>query len=726
MEGIDENERTEKISQLQLICEGISIERANQLLEAANGSVERSIDIFLYQQEQELRPRRSSSEQATQAVSPKVQSKSPENSPAPIVTSLSSSSHPSSPPSKGKKKIDPKQPRLESFFQTNKKRTSLQEENDHVEQPTASIIKIEESSDEETSCNPSHIGTGPIDKCSKNDSILVSSTRKEETISSPKRPPSLTSPFSIMKKPKSVHGKSVETTCTDAIQHEVSFLRLSEALQQMADTSKRLVKLEALKTLIRDITNHSGEAERAYILTCALRLVLGRRTSMDQAPLDISGSAVSKALQTMLGVSRMQLSKGYRQYGDLGDSAASLFQRKSFFIAKTVRPLSVVHVSETLEKIVETEGRDAKQHILLQLLGKCQHKSELRFLVRLLIGNMRVGANLKTVLAAMGMAITDDKEDTSKIKRAIELIQKTHDVCPNLEKIVTALLEGGLEQMQCNCGIQLLTPVAPMLAHPVHSLEQIQKAMTEKKSSAVMEWKYDGVRCQAHFDGRQIKLFSRHMLETTAQYPDASKSFLEAILKDGKTVDSFIMDSEIVGVEGSGDRLRLLPFQDLSRRKKKDDDGRAVRIKVFAFDIMYLNGISYIDRPLWERQQALRTYFHETADFAFVSSRYISQYDEALIRVFLEEAVNGGAEGLMLKMLGTNSLGQTVESEDIAESGGNGSCSVLAPMPSPYEAGTRSQSWLKVKRDYVAGYADSIDVVPIGAWCGGLFFTAFT
>ena len=35
---------------------------------------------------------------------------------------------------------------------------------------------------------------------------------------------------------------------------------------------------------------------------------------------------------------------------------------------------------------------------------------------------------------------------------------------------------------------------------------------------------------------------------------------------------------------------------------------------------------------------------------------------------------------------------------------------------SPYEAGTRSNSWLKVKRDYVAGYADTIDVVPIGAW----------
>jgi len=35
-----------------------------------------------------------------------------------------------------------------------------------------------------------------------------------------------------------------------------------------------------------------------------------------------------------------------------------------------------------------------------------------------------------------------------------------------------------------------------------------------------------------------------------------------------------------------------------------------------------------------------------------------------------------------------------------------------------YEAGTRSHCWLKVKRDYVAGFSDTIDVVPIGAWWG--------
>jgi DNA ligase-1 len=403
----------------------------------------------------------------------------------------------------------------------------------------------------------------------------------------------------------------------------------------------------------------------------------------------------------------MQLSKAYRQYGDLGDSATSFFQKKTFFVT-TVRTLSIVKVYQSLQAIVATDGRDAKQHILLQLMRSCQTKTELRFLVRLLIGNMRVGANLKTVLAALAMAIGTDQDKKLDIKGAVELIQKTHDVCPNLEKIIGSLLAGGLEQMKHDCGIQVLTPIAPMLAHPVHSLEQVEKVMHEKKNSVVMEWKYDGVRCQAHYDGTTIKLFSRHMLETTAQYPDAAKSFLDAI-KEDRNVQSFIIDSEIVGVEEEGDQNRLLPFQDLSRRKRKNDDGQGVRVKVFAFDLVYLNGISFVDRPLWERQKIFRDYFKETKDYAYVSSQVLPSYEETKIKEFLEEAVRSGAEGLMVKMLGKYEAENVNENTQLPQVDSS-------TETSPYEAGTRSHNWLKVKRDYVAGYADTIDVVPIGAW----------
>jgi ATP-dependent DNA ligase len=67
------------------------------------------------------------------------------------------------------------------------------------------------------------------------------------------------------------------------------------------------------------------------------------------------------------------------------------------------------------------------------------------------------------------------------------------------------------------------------------------------------------------------------------------------------------------------------------------------------------------------------------------------QYDERRMMDYLKLSVERGAEGIMVKMLDKDTT---------------------------YQAGTRSHSWLKVKRDYIGGFSDTIDVVPIGAWYG--------
>jgi ATP-dependent DNA ligase len=118
----------------------------------------------------------------------------------------------------------------------------------------------------------------------------------------------------------------------------------------------------------------------------------------------------------------------------------------------------------------------------------------------------------------------------------------------------------------------------------------------------------------------------------------------------------------------------------------------------------------------------MRESFVETLDFAYVSSQLLPTYDEPSICAFLEQAVAKGAEGLMLKLLGAmNPKLENNNNDDKAQTlldDSAGQESTSTTTNSPYEAGTRSHSWLKVKRDYVAGYADTIDVVPIGAWYG--------
>jgi DNA ligase-1 len=649
----DDADYSASLGNLQAIC-NVCEQRGRELLEASNGSLERAVDVFFHQQVKEGDADVTDQQNLERLSSPtnRIRNNGSQKRPTPHKSPSASSEN------------SAKQARLSSFFKKNEPLTPPKK----LPIASSQIITIDDS---------------PVN------------ARDFSTIA--ELPKAATMP---VLKAKTSPGRTIAKPSTHPGEVEVSFERLSKALQEMSDTTKRTIKLEVLQKFIEDFVHHSQEAEKAFGLTCALNIVLGK--SADE-PLGVSGRTVSSALQDILGVGSRQLSMGYRETGDFGDAAASFFQEKKFFVLMKSSSLSIVQVYNLLQKIVVADGGNAKKGIVNKLLRSCQNKSELRFMVRLLIGCMRIGSNVKTVLAAVAMAFhSTRKEDTLTIKSAIALVQKTHDLCPNLELILQALLKGGFDQMKTDCGIQLLTPICPMLAHPTHSLEQVEKVMVDMNNSVVLEWKYDGVRCQAHFDGTTTKLFSRHMLETTTQYPDAVRGVLNA-RKKSLDVNSFILDSEIVGVEVDGEQTRLLPFQDLSRRKKKDD-GKGVQVKVFVFDIMFLNGKSCVDLPLWERQRILREHFEETEDFAFVSSRTLASYDTRAIQEFFEESVRHGTEGLMVKMLGKQ-ISDTTTNQEEAEMG-----------RSTYESGTRSHSWLKVKKDYVKGYADTIDVVPIGAW----------
>ena len=106
-------------------------------------------------------------------------------------------------------------------------------------------------------------------------------------------------------------------------------------------------------------------------------------------------------------------------------------------------------------------------------------------------------------------------------------------------------------------------------------------------------------------------------------------------------------------------------------RKRKDVKAEDVKVKVcvFAFDLLYLNGEPAVKKSLTERRALLKNAFNPVeGEFAFAESMDGQELEE--IQVFLDESVKASCEGLMVKML------------DGPESW--------------YEPSKRSRNWLKV------------------------------
>jgi len=632
------------------ICH-VSLERARELLAAVNSSVERAVDLHL-----------SSSDKPTSQLC----AKSPKNK----TVRLSKPEAQSSPPAK-------KQQRLDGFFT-----------------PTKSAP----------------------DSRPKPETVSLLDTDDDETIIDAKPTAAAVSGKTQELKPAPEHHKKGNSsqqagTC-------IPYMMFASAFDKMASTQKRNTKIECLCDLYKHVIDavggvgkfHSENDEKlllgARLLTIALELTLGKLLALDSTssiasvpPLNCSWGAISKALGVVTGATRQLMRDKYRSSGDVGDVAAELFPTKtakSFFVKEKTesKGCSISDVHDALWAVATVEsgaGSQAVRHrLLVDLMRKLSNKEELRFIVRALLGNMRIGATLKSVLTALALAASNasiELDPKERLKLA-DRLQKVYNVCPSLFSISRALLEGGIQHAEKVCTIQLGYAIEPMLANAAQSMDEVKSFLGEDE--ALLEWKYDGVRCQAHFSTEQgVTLFSRHLLDSTKQYPAAVASLRDARKSN---VHSFIVDAEIVAISEDGGGLKLLPFQELTRRSTVDGSS-LFQVCVYAFDLLFLNGTSLLETPFPSRRKMLQDNFSLSPGFVLAQSTTLQVFDEDAVLKTLREATSIGAEGLMIKRLtSSGSLG--------------------------YEAGSRSHQWLKLKKDYLGGFTDTIDVVPIGAWFG--------
>jgi DNA ligase-1 len=253
-----------------------------------------------------------------------------------------------------------------------------------------------------------------------------------------------------------------------------------------------------------------------------------------------------------------------------------------------------------------------------------------------------------------------------------------------------------LIDLQKACHFQPGIPVEPMLAKPTKSIQEVLKRLNGQEFTC--EFKYDGERAQIHktSDGT-LKVFSRNLLETSNKYPEVPQFVQEAAeaavngKSDVNPAESFVLDAEVVAF--NRETGQLVPFQVLSTRKKTEQSADTAKVQVIvqAFDLMFLNGQSLLGMTLKERRSLLHKHFVPVeGKFQFAMALdHVEDGDTTVLEQFLDTAVKGQCEGLMVKTM-----------EDV------------------YEPSRRSLNWLKLKKDYLDGLGDSFDLVPIGAYHG--------
>ncbi|MDP2439520.1 MAG: ATP-dependent DNA ligase [archaeon] len=466
------------------------------------------------------------------------------------------------------------------------------------------------------------------------------------------------------------------------------YLALARTFEEVARISSRLKIREHLTSLFLEIIRTTPEDLLPAVYLSVNKLA----PAYHGLELGIGESLIQKAICDATGRTMGSLKAEYDQVGDLGLIAQQSKSNQRLMV--TPAPLTIRAVFKRFQEIGRLSGHSSMAHKKgwVQHLLVAARDCEPQFIVRSLQGKLRIGLAEKTVLAALAHAsyyARSDKpaeeaaKDAAGLEDATRRLRMVYAELPNYEMVIPALLEGGIQGLAERCHLTAGIPVEPMLAHPTKGIGEVFERLGSRVFTC--EYKYDGERAQIHrLENGQTFIYSRNAENNSSKYPDIMATLPEA-LKEGTV--SFILDSEAVAIDA--ETGALLPFQRLSTRSRKDVTLESIKVPVclFAFDLLYLNGRSLLKEPLRERRRLLAESFVAIPQrFSFAVSSDCA--GELEMQAFLDASIEGQCEGLMVKTL------------DEAAS---------------YEPALRSYNWLKVKKDYLEGVADSLDLVPIGA-----------
>jgi DNA ligase 1 len=447
----------------------------------------------------------------------------------------------------------------------------------------------------------------------------------------------------------------------------VRYQIVAEAYRDLEGSSARLELIDRLAGLVRQTPDD---------LLPTVALLCQGQIAPDFAGVELgmADRLAARAVATAAEVPAEQVLASARETGDLGLTAEQLL---GALAGSRPATLEVGEVFEVLHQVAEAQGEGSQGRKLAGLVGLLQQATplEARYLVRTVTGTLRLGIGTATILDALA-------EVHAGGRKARPVLERAYNICSDLGLVAATLLEGGLEAVEA-MQVRAGNPVRPMLAQRMSSTAEI---LAKLGGSCAAEYKYDGIRVQAHrtADG-QLELYTRRLDRVSTQFPE-----MVEILQAGLQPREAILEGEVVAFDPASGELR--PFQDVMFRRRKygiTEATKDVPVSMFCFELLYADGTDLTRLPYLERRAALAEAITPAARLRLATAEQVS--DEPRLERVFEQAVAEGCEGLICK-----SLDPTAH----------------------YQAGARGWQWIKLKRDYRTELSDTLDLVVVGGLAG--------
>lgn len=371
----------------------------------------------------------------------------------------------------------------------------------------------------------------------------------------------------------------------------------------------------------------------------------------------------------------------YHQLGDLGLVLEQILREHP----QSHKKQSIRDVYAELLLLAQDNGAQSQQRKLLRLIDLLKSLEPLsaKFVVRIILGRLRLGFSDMTMIDALSWVMTGTKAERDMLEDAY---QKKTDIGKLAAFYLSQKDSQKRQRALVNYKVEVGVPVIPALCQRLNSAAE----MIEKMHEVIAEPKYDGLRVQIHIDKTaknpldRLKTYTRNLEETTHMFPELLET-LEQV-----HCQKCILDAEAIGYDpATGD---LLPFQQTVQRKRKhgiEEKAKEVPIRFYVFDVLAVDDQDLLQVPLRQRKEKLNQIFQDNS--ILYHSPELRTTDAQKLHEYHEEQLAEGLEGVVVKQI-----------------------------DSMYQSGRKGWSWVKMKETEGSSgkLSDTIDVVVMGYYFG--------